>query len=107
MSGLVSRRGLLGLVRKKETFSLGAFYEARGVERADTGARRVEIDPTACLAHQRSFCTVCKERCPVPGAVQVASGLPRIDPARCTGCGDCIAACPAPRMALRIRGGGR
>lgn len=105
MSGLLSRRGLLGLGRKKDGFSLESFYAARGTAQPVEEGRRVEIDPSACLAHQRSFCSVCKERCPVPDAVLVVGGLPRIDPARCTGCGECIAACPAPLMALRLRGG--
>lgn len=91
-------------------FSLNAFYEGRtnaaprdsqviprfevrrGV--AFTGVVRVRQD--GCLAWQRSFCSVCVERCPAPGAILVAQGKPRVDPARCTGCGICVAACPAP-----------
>ena len=56
----------------------------------------VRVRQHSCLAWQRSFCSVCVERCPVPGAILVAQGRPRVDPARCTGCGICVAACPAP-----------
>jgi len=55
-----------------------------------TGAFR--IDPTRCLP----FCTVCAERCPVPGAIVLETGRPRIIPWRCTACGDCERVCPAP-----------
>ncbi len=59
-----------------------------------------------CLAFQNSFCSTCVERCPVPGAISVERGLPRIDPAICTGCRICRKAtctcrtrraCPARR----------
>lgn len=56
----------------------------------------VEVRPYACLAHQNSPCSVCKERCPEEGAIVMTDGKPRIDPARCTGCGACVGACPAP-----------
>jgi ferredoxin len=57
----------------------------------------------ACLAWQGSFCTVCSERCPVPGAITLdAAARPVIDPARCTGCAVCKAVCPAPNTALLV-----
>ncbi len=75
---------------------------ARAAAQGLHGTMRVEIDESACLAHQRSFCSVCSERCPVPSAIVVTAGRPRIDPAGCTGCGQCIPVCPAPVMALRL-----
>jgi ferredoxin len=55
-----------------------------------------------CLAYRHSFCSVCRERCPVPGAVVVERGLPRIDPALCNGCRICHDVCPAPVNAIRL-----
>jgi ferredoxin-type protein NapG len=60
------------------------------------------IQPMACLAHTGSFCTVCAERCPVPGAVEVTMGKPRILADICTGCGTCAAVCPAPTNAVVV-----
>ena len=55
-----------------------------------------------CLAHQGTFCTVCSERCPVPGALEVVDGKPVIHEDRCTGCGVCQHVCPAPYNAVLI-----
>src|SRR5688500_7986948 len=41
-----------------------------------------------CLAYS-SLCTVCSERCPVPGAIKVDKGIPMIISDICTGCGVC------------------
>ena len=54
-----------------------------------------------CLA-TRSFCSVCVERCPIPGAIVVALGRPRVDPAQCNGCGRCVVTCPAPVLAFEL-----
>jgi ferredoxin len=54
-----------------------------------------------CLA-TRSFCSVCVERCPHDGAIVIEAGSPRIVETRCDGCGHCIAACPAPILALEL-----
>jgi len=63
-----------------------------------------------CLAYQGSFCSVCSERCPEPGAIVVEQGKPRVDPERCTGCRICHEVCPAPKNAVflvarKARGG--
>ena len=60
------------------------------------------IAPTTCLAHQGSFCSTCSERCPVPGAVLVTNGRPRIDASACVGCGLCVHHCPAPWNAIAL-----
>ncbi|MGD9688248.1 MAG: 4Fe-4S binding protein [Phycisphaerales bacterium] len=60
------------------------------------------IQTEACLAHTGSFCTVCSERCPVPGAIEVAAGKPAIRPEVCTGCGVCASVCPAPHNAVVV-----
>ena len=59
-----------------------------------------EVLPARCLA--RSFCMICVERCPTPGAIAFAGGSPRIDPARCDGCGICVMVCPAPTLAFQL-----
>ena len=55
-----------------------------------------------CLAYRSQVCTTCRERCAVPGAIQVTDGRPWIAQATCTGCGDCVATCPAPILAIRF-----
>ncbi len=70
--------------------------------RAETGAPAptvAVIQGRRCLA-LTSFCAVCVERCPVPGAITVMRGLPTVAPEVCTGCGLCQQVCPAPTNAV-------
>ncbi|HRQ73911.1 MAG TPA: 4Fe-4S dicluster domain-containing protein [Phycisphaerales bacterium] len=60
------------------------------------------IDRMNCLAWTGSFCTVCSERCPVPGAITLEQGRPIIVESVCTGCGVCHGVCPAPVNAVGI-----
>jgi ferredoxin len=53
-----------------------------------------------CLAWQGSFCSVCVERCPEPGAILTEKGKPRVNPDLCTGCRICHDVCPAPKNAV-------
>lgn len=53
-----------------------------------------------CLAWQGSFCSICTERCPVPGAITTTMGKPRVNPDLCTGCRICHDVCPAPKNAV-------
>jgi ferredoxin len=53
-----------------------------------------------CLAWQGSFCSVCVERCPEPGAILTDKGKPRVNPDLCTGCQLCHDVCPAPKNAV-------
>ncbi len=55
-----------------------------------------------CLPHRGTTCTVCSERCPVEGAIEVVDGKPVIDEATCTGCGVCQHVCPAPYKGVLI-----
>lgn len=64
--------------------------------------RPVTVMTSACLAWQGTPCWTCSERCPVPGAIVLDRGRPRIDLARCDGCGECVLACPAPHNALKL-----
>lgn len=56
----------------------------------------VRVRAYACLAHQGTACSVCSERCPEDGAITVTAGRPTVVAERCTGCGACVGACPAP-----------
>lgn len=55
-----------------------------------------------CLAYNRSFCSTCEERCPVPGAITLVDAKPIIHADLCTGCGVCHHVCPAPMNAIMI-----
>ena len=60
------------------------------------------IESFSCLAWQGSFCTVCSEQCPVPDAIRLDAGKPRIVEKVCTGCGVCQYVCPAPENAILL-----
>jgi ferredoxin-type protein NapG len=60
------------------------------------------IESFSCLAWQGSFCTVCSEQCPVPGAIVLEANKPRIVEQVCTGCGVCQHVCPAPENAILL-----
>lgn len=61
-----------------------------------------QITPHLCLAHHGTTCTVCSERCPVDGAIEVSQGKPTIREEVCTGCGVCRYVCPAPENAVLL-----
>lgn len=75
--------------------------ETSAVGEAETAAvpRVAVIAARFCLAMPPGFCRTCVERCPVPGALRVVQGMPRVDADICTGCGICHEVCPAPRKA--------
>jgi ferredoxin-type protein NapG len=76
-----------------------------GALRADAPSKvmgRAVIAAHDCLAYQSSTCSVCVERCPVPGALRLERGRPVVDSALCTGCGVCQHVCPSPRNAVII-----
>ncbi|MCB9904811.1 MAG: 4Fe-4S binding protein [Planctomycetes bacterium] len=75
----------------------GVLTLSRGVK---MGTAR--IAPSACVAYRGVVCTSCVNRCPVPGAMELAYGRPRILEAACTGCGVCHEVCPAPRNAVLL-----
>jgi ferredoxin len=63
----------------------------------------VRVRTGHCLAWQGSFCTTCVERCPIPGAIVMEAGRPRVVAERCDGCGTCVRVCPAPLNAFELR----
>lgn len=70
---------------------------------AGESQRRVAVvSARHCIALPPGFCRACVERCPVPGALSVANGVPMVNPAICDGCGLCAEICPAPRTAILL-----
>lgn len=61
-----------------------------------------QVTPHLCLAHHGTTCTVCSERCPVPGAIEVHEGQPKVVEDLCSGCGVCRYVCPAPDNAILL-----
>ncbi len=70
----------------------------RGDALAVLGVARVQA--LDCLNRLGSPCSVCVERCPVPGAIAFAGDVPEVEESLCTGCGQCQHACPAPQNAI-------
>lgn len=68
---------------------------------ADATPKVAIIQGRRCLA-LKSFCTVCSERCPVPGAIFTGQGMPMVSRDLCTGCGICQQVCPAPENAVLL-----
>lgn len=66
----------------------------------------VRVRTGFCLAWQGSFCSTCVERCPIPGAIVMEAGRPRVVAERCDGCGTCVRVCPAPFNAFELRPAG-
>lgn len=49
-------------------------------------------------------CTACSRKCPV-GAIEIVNGFPRVDAAKCIGCGACEHVCPSrPVPAISVEG---
>jgi ferredoxin-type protein NapG len=55
-----------------------------------------------CLAHNGHPCSDCVSACPVPGAIELRAGTPRVNTNICTGCGACAHACPVPATVIII-----
>ncbi len=65
---------------------------------------RAVIVQSRCLASQNHFCLSCLNACPpqIKAIALNAEGVPVIDAERCTGCGLCAQACPAPKNAIEF-----
>lgn len=115
MTGAVSRRELFSnlfapftrrerdIVGGTSSASPTLFSEtspARKITDSQSSSLQAVIQGRFCLAYQRSFCSTCSERCPVPNAIVVENGIPRVNASACTGCGVCHDVCPAPRNAV-------
>jgi Fe-S-cluster-containing hydrogenase component 2 len=74
--------------------------EPKRVQTATAPRLVAQVQPYSCLGARGQVCTVCAERCPVPGAVRVEGLRVSIAADLCTGCGECRDACPAPGGAI-------
>lgn len=93
---MVSRRQFL-----RGDFSGGHASPGPGDAAAAGKAPRIAA---ACLAYANSVCRTCGDVCEA-GAIRFrprigGAALPEVDDGKCTGCGDCAAACPASAIAV-------
>lgn len=103
MSAALSRRGFLAAFRRPfERKTAPPAPPAVGAgEPSEALAKVAVVQGRFCLA-LTSFCSVCVERCPVPGAMTKERGMPMVVADACTGCGVCQDVCPAPRNAVLL-----
>lgn len=107
MSPGLSRRGLFSLFGRslrapaEATAQIATGKPAPPPPAPDAQPKVAVIQGRFCLAYT-SFCTVCSERCPVPGAMKVEKGIPMVVTDTCTGCGICHEVCPAPTNAVLV-----
>lgn len=88
------------IAEKSASFRTAMHARARG---SGDGPKLAVLSPFLCLLRLGTECSVCAERCPVPGAIRIEHRSVTIDPKRCDGCGVCVERCPAPIGALALR----
>ena len=73
-----------------------------GADAVRPASAAAAIDPS-CLAFRGIACMTCRDAC-LAGAIRFTLALggarPGLDPAACTGCGDCAAVCPAQAISI-------
>ncbi|MGI9222330.1 MAG: 4Fe-4S dicluster domain-containing protein [Woeseiaceae bacterium] len=82
------------------------FLTGSGVQIAFSNSEkgyRLELSDQ-CLTYRNIVCQTCRDTCE-PNAIRFPprlgqSARPSIDAQRCTGCGDCVNACPASALSL-------
>jgi len=107
MSSGLSRRGLFSLfARPLKASGEGAKAVAKTISGPSSTIPDEPPKPMIAIIQGRyclaitSFCSVCIERCPVPGAMDTTQLMPMVVPDVCTGCGICHQVCPAPENAV-------
>jgi len=77
--------------------------EVRPQPGPDRAARDAVEITVACLVHAGIACMTCRDVCPeLAISMRPRMGgpfLPELDEAACTGCGECVAHCPADAIA--------
>lgn len=62
------------------------------------------LDGERCLTHRGQACTVCREHCPMEGALAVdGDGKLRVADDKCVGCGLCEHYCPTEPTSIRVQ----
>lgn len=96
-------------VRCTEVCPSGALAPLTPQTKARAPVGLAEVDVALCLRAHDQECASCRARCPYEAIAFVFSeeeyvSVPRVDPARCPGCGACEVACPtAPTKAIVVR----
>jgi len=86
----------------------GAITRVAPAEKKTTRMGLAKIDMGLCLLGDDRDCSICKNVCPYEAIQMLWSEeeykvVPRVDPARCPGCGACQVACPtSPRKAIVV-----
>ncbi len=86
----------------------GAIARLAPVEKKTACMGLAKIDMDVCLLGDDRECSICKNACPYEAIKLVWSEeeykvVPKVDPARCPGCGACQVACPtSPRKAVVV-----
>ncbi|WP_243368833.1 4Fe-4S binding protein [Microvirga solisilvae] len=82
----------------RRSFLLGRFAET-----PEPSGPPIAVIGQACFAFHGIACMSCRDACPT-GAVRfelaIGGARPRIMNDTCTGCGDCLQACPADAIGL-------
>jgi ferredoxin len=69
----------------------------------DVAMGKAVVDEARCLTWGGQACTVCKEHCPMEGALAFdPGGKLRVADDKCTGCGLCEHYCPTEPQSIRI-----
>jgi ferredoxin-type protein NapF len=89
-------------VRVCDPGALGPMADDAGV--ALTPWSRIAVIDDSCLAARGVVCRVCEEQCE-SRAIRIrlvvgGGAVPTVEPALCTGCGACVAPCPAYAVAI-------
>lgn len=92
--------------RAGECTFCGACTDACATGALDRSRRTWSLRATAgeaCLPRHGVVCSSCRDACPEQALrfpLATALPVPDVDPARCTGCGACVAPCPVQAIAL-------